>query len=78
MRLSDIMGGANLAIYPIIALIAFMAAFLGIGFYVLSKRNQETFSKAKLMPLDDENPQTPRQPAPMHEAAESVLDGGGR
>lgn len=75
MRLSDIMGGANLSIYPIIALVAFMVAFCGIGFYLLTKRNRETFSRAKLMPLDDENPQTPRGPT---SAPEGAVNGGGQ
>ena len=54
MRLSDIMGNANLAFYPVVGLVLFLFAFALIVVYVFSKRNQAAFERASQLPLGDE------------------------
>lgn len=53
MKLSDIVSNANLELYPIIAMVAFIIACLGIAYYVLSRRNAPVFARARMMPLED-------------------------
>lgn len=53
MRLSDIMGNANLTFYPIVAMIIFLIVFVAVGYWALSKRNKERFEQASLLPLED-------------------------
>lgn len=53
MRLSDIMGNADLSFYPIVALVLFLFAFVAIVVYLFARRNQETFERAKELPLAD-------------------------
>lgn len=60
MSLTDIMSGANLDVYAQISLILFIAAFVFICWRVFSPRFKATYDAAARMPLDDENPQTPR------------------
>jgi cbb3-type cytochrome oxidase subunit 3 len=66
MSLTDIMSAANLDGYAQVALILFILAFVLIAWRVLSRRNDDTYEKAKRMPLDDEHPQTPRTPPNGH------------
>ncbi len=60
MRLSDIMGAANLSVYAEIAMILFIVAFIAIVILIFSPGRQRTYDAASRMPLDDEHPQTPR------------------
>ena len=60
MRLSDIMGAANLSVYAEIAMILFLVAFVAIVIMTFAPGRQKTFDAASRMPLDDEHPQTPR------------------
>ncbi len=60
MKLSDIMGAANLSVYAEIAMILFIAAFVVIVIKTFAPGRQKTFDAASRMPLDDEHPQTPR------------------
>ena len=60
MRLSDIMGAANLSVYAEIAMILFIVAFAAIVLMTFAPGRQKTFDAASRMPLDDEHPQTPR------------------
>ena len=60
MRLSDIMGAANLSVYAEIAMILFIVAFIAIVIRIFSPGRQQTYDAASRMPLDDEHPQTPR------------------
>jgi cbb3-type cytochrome oxidase subunit 3 len=60
MKLSDIMGAANLSAYAEVAMILFLAAFIVIVITVFSRGRQRTYDAASRMPLDDEHPQTPR------------------
>lgn len=60
MKLSDIMGAANLSVYAEIALILFILAFVGVVITTFAPGRRQTFDAASRMPLDDEHPQTPR------------------
>ena len=60
MKLSDIMGAANLSVYAEIAMVLFIVAFLVIVIATFAPGRQKTFDAASRMPLDDEHPQTPR------------------
>jgi cbb3-type cytochrome oxidase subunit 3 len=60
MSLTDLMSAARLDAYPQIALIAFIVAFLIIVARLFSRRNAATYDRARMMPLDDDTPQTPR------------------
>ncbi len=60
MRLSDIMGAANLSVYAEIAMILFIVAFIAIVIRIFSPGRQQMYDAASRMPLDDEHPQTPR------------------
>lgn len=60
MRLSDIMGAANLSVYAEIAMILFIVVFIAIVIRIFSPGRKRTYDAASRMPLDDEHPQTPR------------------
>ena len=60
MRLSDIMGAANLSVYAEIAMILFIVAFIALVVMTFAPGRQKTYDAASRMPLDDEHPQTPR------------------
>ncbi|MCC6317899.1 MAG: cbb3-type cytochrome c oxidase subunit 3 [Gemmatimonadaceae bacterium] len=62
MSLTDVMSGAQLDAYAQVALVAFMLAFGLIVWRIFSRRNHETYRHAARMPLDDDQPQTPRAP----------------
>lgn len=54
MRLSDIMGAADLAIYAEVGLVLFLLAFAGVIVRVCSPRNDQEHNEALMMPLEDE------------------------
>jgi hypothetical protein len=54
MKLSDIMSHAGLAIYPTIALVIFLAVFVGVSIRVLARRTHERDRVASLLPLTDD------------------------
>jgi len=60
MRLSDIMGGAGLSGWAVIALVIFVVAFLAIVLAVFAPSRKREFDEAGRMPLDDLHPQSPR------------------
>jgi cbb3-type cytochrome oxidase subunit 3 len=60
MKLSDIMGAANLSAYAEVAMILFLVAFAVILFTTFAPGRQKGYDDASRMPLDDEHPQTPR------------------
>jgi cbb3-type cytochrome oxidase subunit 3 len=60
MKLSDIMGAANLSAYAEVAMILFFAAFIAIVIATFAPGRRKTYDAASRMPLDDEHPQTPR------------------
>jgi cbb3-type cytochrome oxidase subunit 3 len=53
MRLSDIVGHLDLATYPIVAMVIFLAVFAGVCLRVFSKGRGEEFARAASMPLDE-------------------------
>lgn len=54
MRLTDIMSGLNLSIYPQIALVIFVAIFTGVLIRVFSRSRKGEFERAANMPLNDD------------------------
>ena len=60
MSLTEIMSGSGLSVYTEIALLLFLAAFIGIVWRAFSPSRAETLRRAARMPLDDDTPQTPR------------------
>jgi hypothetical protein len=54
MRLSDIMSAMQLGTYAEVALVLFMAAFLGIGVNVFRRHNADAWEQARHLPLDSD------------------------
>lgn len=54
MRLTDIMSGLNLSIYPQIALVIFVAIFTGVLIRVFSRSRKSEFERAANLPLNDD------------------------
>jgi hypothetical protein len=54
MRLTDIMSGADLAIFPEIGMVIFLFVFGGVTLRVFSRRRPESFRRCALIALDDE------------------------
>ncbi len=54
MRLSDVMSAAGLAFYAEVALALFMLAFVLIAVTVIARANQETFERARWLPLSND------------------------
>ena len=55
MRLSDIMGGMNLAIYPIIGMGMFLSVFIGAVWGVMKRSRRAEFDSAARLPLLDDH-----------------------
>lgn len=55
MKLSDIMSAADLTLYPRIALILFLAAFIAVVARLLLARDAATWAHDAALPLDDVN-----------------------
>lgn len=53
MRLSDIMGGLNLAAFPLIAMVMFAAIFLAVLVRVFGRGRREDLARAAALPLDE-------------------------
>jgi cbb3-type cytochrome oxidase subunit 3 len=53
MRLSDIMSNADLTTWPQIALVIFVAVFLGIVGYVFLFRKKDSWERQRHLPLED-------------------------
>jgi cbb3-type cytochrome oxidase subunit 3 len=62
MKLSDVMSSMGLAFYAEVALVIFFAVFVGVAFHVYRREMRPVYERARLMPLDDETPQDPRDP----------------
>ncbi len=54
MRLTDIMSGLNLSIYPQIALVIFVAVFTGMLIRVFSRSRSSEFERAANLPLHED------------------------
>jgi len=53
MRLSDLMSNMDLAFYPQVALVIFLAVFVGVIARVFSKKRAKEYEEAARLPLDD-------------------------
>ncbi|MEO1480696.1 MAG: cbb3-type cytochrome c oxidase subunit 3 [Myxococcota bacterium] len=53
MRLSDIMGNADLAIWPSIGLILFLSIFAVVVVMTFSRKRSAQYKEASQIPLDD-------------------------
>lgn len=60
MSLTELMSGADLDGYAQVSLLLFLFAFALILWRVFAPRFKEQYKRDARMPLDDENPQTPR------------------
>ncbi len=60
MRLSDIMGAADLSAFAEVSLVIFVTVFLAIAVRVLWPGQKKHFERLGKMPLDDERPVEPR------------------
>lgn len=69
MNLSDVVSHAGMARYAEIALIIALISFAAIVVWVFARRNKERYERAKMMPLDDDQPQERRgsMPGPTNE-----------
>jgi hypothetical protein len=60
MKLSDVMSHANLALYPEVALVIFLAVFALICARVFLFTPKRDFEAAAAIPLSGDDPVTPR------------------
>ncbi len=60
MKLSDVMSGLGLAVFPIIAMALFLTVFAGVIAYVLRRSGKAEFDRAAMLPLS-EGVETPAQ-----------------
>ncbi len=56
MRLSDIVGGMDLATYPQIALVIFLAVFAAVSWRAFHKRHAAEHARAAHLPLEETQP----------------------
>lgn len=54
MRLTDIMSGSDLTLYPKISLVLFLAVFATVVARTYSRRMKHELERAARMPLEDE------------------------
>jgi cbb3-type cytochrome oxidase subunit 3 len=54
MRLSELVSNLTPTQYTQVALVIFLVVFVGIVIYVFSRRNRETFERARSLPLEDD------------------------
>lgn len=64
MRLSEIMSGAGLSIFPQVGLVIFLAVFVAVVWRVLRHRSTPESARFESLPLDD-HPSAP--PSAVHE-----------
>ena len=64
MKLRDVIGGADLAVYPEIALLIFLSAFLLIAWRVMSRKASDYDEVANLPLEGDEGPLPERRDTP--------------
>ena len=75
MRMTEIVSYLDLSIYPSIALIFFLAAFIAVVWNVMSKSKQEITAAANI-PLDDDVIFTPRNSIESNTDTDSPMDKG--
>jgi len=54
MRLSDIMSAADLDVWPQMALVIFIAVFVGVVIKTFAKSQQQKHEEARYLPLEDD------------------------
>ena len=64
MRLTDIMSGLNLSIYPQIALVIFITVFAGVLLRVFSRSRNSEFERAAHLPLNEDGDSAPELQTP--------------
>jgi len=75
MKMTEIVSFLDLSIYPSIALIFFLAAFIAVVWNVMSKSKQEITAAANI-PLDDDVIFTPRVSIESNTDTDSPMDKG--
>jgi cbb3-type cytochrome oxidase subunit 3 len=53
MKLSDIMSGLGLSVFPIIAMVLFLTAFAGVVAHALRRSGKAEFDRAAMLPLSE-------------------------
>lgn len=53
MSLTDVMSAMDLAVYPQVAMVLFMAVFVSVAWRVLSKPRREEHARAARLPLEE-------------------------
>lgn len=66
MKLSDLMSNMGLSGYAQVAMLLFLAVFIGQTLWIFLPRNRQEFARAGLLPLDDDD----NQPRPMAQKSE--------
>ncbi len=56
MKLSDVMSAMHLQVYAEVALLIFVAVFLLVLLQVCFGKNESSWQRARLLPLDDGTP----------------------
>ncbi len=56
MSLADVMGGSGLSAWAEAGLLLTFAVFAAVTIRAFSRRNRESFERARLLPLEDEAP----------------------
>lgn len=62
MRLSELMSHMDLATYPQVALVIFLAIFVGVCVRTFSKGRKETYDRLARIPLTDQPVEDRRAP----------------
>lgn len=62
MRLSDIMGHLDLAVYPIVAMVIFLGVFAGVCIRIFRRGRNAEFKIAATLPLEDTTRSTGGRP----------------
>lgn len=60
MRISDIVSSMDLATYPQVALVIFLAVFAAVSWRTFRKRHAQEFADAAKLPLEDSPTSTNR------------------
>jgi cbb3-type cytochrome oxidase subunit 3 len=62
MTLTDVMSGAGLSHYAVVALILFFGTFIALAVWIWMPSHRKWWSDAAQIPLDDSTPATPESP----------------
>ena len=60
MKLVDVMSASGLSMYAIVALLLFVAAFVGVLLMILSPGSAERHAQASRLPFEDDSPRSQR------------------